>query len=86
MVEILTGGIKSRREKMFIDMICSAAAAQKKVLVVVPDQFSFEYDKMLYNRLGAQLFNGIKTTGFNLLGAVSRLLHGADDEFTFAIC
>ena len=67
MVEILTGGIKSRREKMFIDMICSAAAAQKKVLVVVPDQFSFEYDKMLYNRLGAQLFNGIKTTGFNRL-------------------
>ena len=54
MLEILTGGIKSRREELFIDKICPAAAEEKDVLVIVPDQFSFEYDKMLYEKLGAQ--------------------------------
>lgn len=75
MLEILTGGIKSRREELFIDKICSAAAEEKDVLVIVPDQFSFEYDKMLYERLGAQLFNKIETNGFN------RLAEEIVDEF-----
>ena len=66
MVEIITGGIRSSREQLFIDRIC-AAAENEDVLVIVPDQFSFEYDKMLYERLGAKLFNKIKTTGFDRL-------------------
>ena len=67
MLEILTGGAKSSREKLFVDRICSAAENGKNVLVIVPDQFSFEYDKMLYNRTGARLFNSIETVGFDRL-------------------
>ncbi len=67
MVNIITGAAQSDREDIFVGMIKSAAEKGKKVLVIVPDQFSFEYDKMLYNAMGAKLFNSIETTGFNRL-------------------
>ena len=67
MLEILTGGVKSSREEIFIGRIVKAAESGRKVLVIVPDQFSFEYDKLLYTRLGARLFNSIETAGFNRL-------------------
>ncbi|MBQ8967640.1 PD-(D/E)XK nuclease family protein [Ruminococcus sp.] len=67
MVEIITGGERSSREKLFIDRICAAASSGGRVLVIVPDQYSFEYDKTLYEHLGAKRFNSIETTGFNRL-------------------
>ncbi|MFA5657922.1 MAG: PD-(D/E)XK nuclease family protein, partial [Oscillospiraceae bacterium] len=47
--------------------IVSSAEKGKKVCVIVPDQFTFEYDKLLYNALGAKLFNSITVTGFSRL-------------------
>lgn len=81
MLDIITGGVRSSREKMFIDRICDAASAGERVLVIVPDQFSFEYDKMLYEALGVQLFNRIKSTGFERLaeGIVDRYGSRAKD-------
>ena len=67
MTEIITGGVRSSRESLFIERICAAASAGEKVLVIVPDQFSFEYDKTLNEALGARLFNSIETTGFQHL-------------------
>lgn len=67
MVTIITGGENSGREKMFSDRIRSAAENGGDVLVIVPDQFSFEYEKKLYGIMGAQLFNKISTAGFNRL-------------------
>ena len=67
MTEIITGGVRSSRESLFIQRICEAASSGEKVLVIVPDQFSFEYDKTLYEALGARLFNSIETAGFQHL-------------------
>ena len=67
MTEIITGGVCSDRESLFIKRICDAALAGERVLVIVPDQFSFEYDKTLYEALGARIFNSIETTGFQHL-------------------
>lgn len=67
MVTIITGGENSSREKMFSDRIKSMAEKGNSVLVIVPDQFSFEYEKKLYGIMGAQLFNKISTAGFNRL-------------------
>ena len=67
MLELITGGVRSSREKFFTDRICTAASSGEDVLVIVPDQFSFEYDKKLYNALGARLFNKIETMGFDRL-------------------
>lgn len=67
MVELITGGARSNRENVFIDRICAAAQKNERILVIVPDQFSFEYDKRLYEAMGPQRFNSITTTGFNRL-------------------
>lgn len=67
MVTIITGGENSGRGNMFADRIKTAAENGGNVLVIVPDQFSFEYEKKLYGIMGAQLFNRISTAGFNRL-------------------
>lgn len=67
MLTLINGGTNSDREDVFVRRIKDAAEQGKDVLVIVPDQFSFEYDRTLYDYLGAKLFNGIKTAGFNRL-------------------
>ncbi|MGN0632563.1 MAG: PD-(D/E)XK nuclease family protein [Oscillospiraceae bacterium] len=62
MIEIICGRAHSSRGEMFLDRI-KIEAESSDVLVVVPDQFSFESDKMLYKSLGAKLFNKIETEG-----------------------
>ena len=42
----------------------------RDVLVIVPDQFSFEYDKALYKLLGAKDFNKLTTGGFNRISEI----------------
>ncbi|MFT3951459.1 MAG: PD-(D/E)XK nuclease family protein [Oscillospiraceae bacterium] len=44
----------------------SSFSAGKPTLIIVPDQFSFEYEKNLYIALGASS-NGIQAAGFNRL-------------------
>ena len=65
MLTVVTGGAMSRKDEIIREKIKSAAAFGKKVFVFVPDQFSFEYDKMLYNFFGAKLFNRISVMGMN---------------------
>lgn len=67
MLKIISGGAVSDREEIFTQLIRQSAENNENVLVIVPDQFSFEYDKMLYEHMGARLFNSISTTGFNRL-------------------
>lgn len=67
MLKIITGPARSDREELMKDYIRQAAFMGEKVLVIVPDQFSFEFDKSLYKCLGPRLFNSITTTGFNRL-------------------
>ncbi|MBR1823543.1 MAG: ATP-dependent nuclease subunit B, partial [Ruminococcus sp.] len=67
MLNIVTGPAASGRDKTFLDMIENAVDSGKRVLVIVPDQYSFECDKKLYERLGTKRFNSIETKGFNRL-------------------
>lgn len=67
LLKIISGAALSDREEIFVGDIKNAAQNGENILVIVPDQFSFEYDKMLYEHMGAQLFNTIRTTGFNRL-------------------
>lgn len=52
MVTVISGGSHSGRDKVFIDKIKSAVKNGEQVMVIIPDQFSFEYDKKLYEHLG----------------------------------
>ena len=65
MLRIVTGGMGSSKTEIMTDEIKKSVLAHENVIVIVPDQYSFEYDKQLYNELGAKSFNRLKTLGFN---------------------
>ncbi len=65
MLRIVTGGMGSSKTEIMTDEIKKSVLANENVIVIVPDQYSFEYDKQLYNELGAKSFNSLKTLGFN---------------------
>lgn len=62
---IITGGAMSHKDAMLREGIKSAVLNNKKTYVFVPDQFSYEYDKMLYDIFGVKLFNKIEVVGLN---------------------
>ena len=76
MVTVISGGSHSGRDKVFIDKIKSAVKNGEQVMVIIPDQFSFEYDKKLYEHLGAADFNVIQTAGFNRIAEFTEKLYG----------
>lgn len=80
MLRFITGAVHSSRETIFCEQIKSACQNGKDVLVIVPDQFSFEYDKKLYELMGAELFNKLRTAGFNRLAELISRRYGAGSK------
>ncbi len=76
MLRILSADALSDREGAMASLISESAAAGRRVFVIVPDQFSFEYDKMLYKRMGAKPFNDLITGGFNRICELICKKHG----------
>ena len=67
MLTIITGGAMSRKDRILRDEMIKSKNNGKEILVIVPDQFSYEYDKLLYSIFGAKLFNSITVFGINRL-------------------
>ncbi len=65
MLKIISGGMGSSKTDLMTGEIKKAVISGENVIVIVPDQYSFEYDKQLYNELGAKDFNKLRTLGFN---------------------
>lgn len=78
MPEIITGRAHSGREEMLLEKI-RFAAESGGVIVIIPDQFSFETDKQLYDCLGARLFNNIETAGISALCERICRAYGTDE-------
>ncbi len=76
MPEIITGRAHSGNIELLFERI-KTAAADKQVTVIVPDQFSFEADKQLYELLGARTFNSIETAGIAALAEKIGREHGS---------
>ena len=51
----------------------------KRVLAIVPDQFSFAYDKALYRELGPKAFNSVTVLSFKRLSEALIGKFGATD-------
>lgn len=64
MINIIFGGSHTEKTDNIIKGIEKSLKNGKKVYVIVPDQFSYEYDKKLYKTLGAKLFNKIPVLSF----------------------
>ncbi len=80
MLEFITGGAFSTRETLLQERIKKAAQEGRDVLCIIPDQYSFEFDRQLYSTLGAKLFNRIKTAGFNRLSDLLAKEYGLGGE------
>ncbi len=80
MLEFITGGAFSTREELLQERIKQAAQSGRDVLCIIPDQYSFEFDRQLYKSLGAKLFNRIKTAGFNRLSELLAKEYGSGGE------
>lgn len=77
MLRFITGAVHSSRDLRFCEEIKSACQEGRNVLVIVPDQFSFEYDKKLYELMGAAMFNKLRTAGFNRLAELISREYGS---------
>lgn len=64
MLRFILGGAGSGKSSRLTDLIDKAAENDKRVVVIVPEQFSFDSDKKLYKKLGCQRFNKILSVSF----------------------
>lgn len=67
MLNLILGGSGTGKSRRLIDETALQIKKGKHVFVIVPEQFSFEYDKKLYYGLGAENFNKIKSLSFTSL-------------------
>lgn len=67
LLRIVTGGLRTDKFGMMQKYISKAVSEKRPVYIIIPDQFSYEYDKKLYKELGAKDFNSIKIVSFNRL-------------------
>lgn len=64
MLNLILGGAGCGKSYEMMNRIEAAVKNRKDVLVIIPDQFSFEFDRDLYERLGAELFNRVEVLSF----------------------
>lgn len=70
MVTVISGSFHSDKTLRLVNSIKKSLLAEKQVYVIVPDQFIYEYDKILYKELGVRLFNKIPVVSFNKLAKI----------------
>lgn len=64
MLNLITGGAGCGKTFEMMDRIETAVKNDRDVLVIIPEQFSFEFDRNLYERLGVEDFNRIEVLSF----------------------
>ena len=85
MLHMLLGGAGCGKSEALITEIKRAADAGADVRTLVPEPFSYTYDKRLYDRLGAAGFNRIRSGSFRsltaeILGAIAADPRDAADD------
>lgn len=69
MLTFIKGTSGTKRTETLIKKIKELAKLDKKVLVIVPEQFSFETEKALLLKLGEEQFNKIKVMSFSFMAS-----------------
>lgn len=67
MIDFITGGAGSGKSYILMQKIKDSIIDNRDICVIVPEQFSHEFDKKLYKHIGANLFNQIETHSFTSL-------------------
>lgn len=76
MLNLILGGAGCGKSYEMTNRIETAVLNGKDVLVIIPDQFSFEFDRTLYERLGAELFNRVDVLSFARTAREIFIRHG----------
>lgn len=69
MLNFILGAIGTGKTSTIAEKISRQIAGGQNVLVIVPEQFTFEYEHMLYSKLGAFDYNRISVRSFKRLAA-----------------
>lgn len=76
MLNIIAGGAGCGKTFEMMSRIETAVRDGKDVLVIIPDQFSFEFDRALYERIGMELFNRVEVLSFSRTAKEIFIKHG----------
>ncbi len=64
MIEFITGASGTGKSTIMMQRIKELAEKDKKICILVPEQFSHEFDKKLYHFVGAEKFNNLTSQSF----------------------
>lgn len=67
MLHLILGGCGTGKSTKLMRSLSEAVSAGKKTALLIPEQFSFEGEKKLYEQIGAQAFNVVETYSFQTL-------------------
>lgn len=76
MLYLILGGAGCGKSYEMTNRIEAALKDGKDVLVIIPDQFSAEFDRSLYERLGMKLFNRVNILSFSRTAKDIFIKHG----------
>ena len=76
MLNIIAGGAGYGKTYEMMSRIEEAVKNGKNVLVIIPEQFSFEFDRALYERIGMKLFNRVEVLPFTKTAKEIFIKHG----------
>lgn len=77
MLRCILGGCGTGKSTRLMEALRTQLTAGRRVLIIVPEQFSFEAEKKLYAFLGAELFNRLQTYSFVTLSHDILRKHGS---------
>ena len=80
MVEFITGASGTGKTTQMFSRIKKAAESGREQCIIVPEQYSYEFDKKLYYYLGAESFNELFSLSFTGLARQLFQLFGEPDR------
>lgn len=76
-LNFIIGGAKTGKSSELMKRISGSFEDKQDIFVIIPDQYSFEFDKKLYNELGAVKYNKILVFSFSRIAdEIFRLFGG----------
>lgn len=76
MIEFITGASGTGKTRLMFEKIKQFCSDNKEVCVLVPEQYSNDFDKKLYSFVGAAYFNNLLSLSFNSLARHLFQLYG----------
>jgi len=79
MLHFIIGGAGTGKSTLLLKKIKQLLPREPDCLILVPEQFSYEFDKKLYHFIGAKAFNQLETHSFT---SISRMLFQKYGKYT----